>query len=189
MKPNIGVDIDDTIFHTAIEILTALGRFYNEVFSLERVSEYDIAKTLHIDNRIVQEAVDVVIDSSDMSIIKDADKVLQWLSEWYKVNFITFRKEEDKLVTIELLNKIGLSEYSLYLCKNEKKSEIINALDIGVHVEDRGESVIEIYENTDAVCLLMDKPWNRWVRQNSRIIRVFDWKDVLWYFLIRGEFK
>ena len=189
MKKQIGCDIDDCCFHTAIEILTLLGRFYNEVFSLERVTKYDIAKTLHIDRKIVDEAICVAIDSSNMKIIKDADKVLRWLSEWNKINFITFRKEEDKLTTIELLNKIGLPEYSLYLCKNEKKSEIINELDIGVHIEDRGKSVEEIYENTDAVCLIMDKPWNRWVKQNSRIIRCFGWNDVFWYFLIRGDFK
>ena len=182
---SIGIDIDDTVFYTASYILVLLGRFFNEYFPLERLTKYSIEDCLHIDKEIVEDAVDLAISNPDLKSFEDADRIIKWLSEWYNIHFITFRKPKFVSETIELLDKLCIP-YFLHMC--DKKSEIINNEGICVHIEDRPNTIKDIYDNTDCTILVYDRPWNVNIKQNGRIIRVYSWQDIYNFFIIKGDF-
>jgi len=182
---SIGIDIDDTVFYTASYILVLLGRFFNEYFPLERLTKYSIEDCLHIDKEIIEDAVDLAISNPDLKSFEGADRIIKWLSEWYNIHFITFRKPKFVSETMELLDKLCIP-YFLHMC--DKKSEIVNNEGICVHIEDRPNTIKDIYDNTDCTILVYDRPWNVNVKQNGRIIRVYSWQDIYNFFIIRGDF-
>ena len=181
----IGIDIDDTIYHTASNILLLLGRFFNEYFPLRRLKKYSIEDCLHIDKEIVEDAVDLTVSNPDLECFNKADKIIKWISGWYNIHFITHRSPKFVDETTELLDKLCVS-YTLHMI--DDKSKVINNENLLVHIEDRPDTVMNIYNKTDCIILLFDRPWNIDIKQNERIIRVYNWNDVYNYFIIRGDF-
>lgn len=186
MKPNIGVDLDDTVYHTALEIITVIGRFYNQVFSLHDLTSHSIEKSLCVDKDVVRDAVDITIERTDLYMIDGAKDTLKWLSLYYNIHFITFRPPEFIQSTLKLLNRFEVP-YELHMCDRAKgKSSIISKFDIKYHIEDFGEVAEDLYEKTKCTVLLKDRPWNYSVEENDRIIRVFNWTDIWEYFRMKG---
>ena len=179
---SFGIDIDDCIVTTIPSIISLIGRFYNEVFSVHRIKRYDIYKCLHIDKEVERAAIELVIEDSDnLKFIDGAVETILWLaSKGTRIHFITGRDERFKNVTCKLLNKLGIF-YSLSFCDGEEgktKADVINEYDIKFLVEDRGSIVEDVYRNTRASCFLFDKPWNQHVRANSGILRVGNWGEI-----------
>ena len=45
-------------------------------------------------------------------------------------------------------------------------------------IEDRPDTIDDIYRRTECNILVMDKPWNREIAENGRISIVRDWMEV-----------
>ena len=178
----LGVDLDDCIVRTADEIMKELG-YSAEILS--RIDGYSISDALGIDERVVRDAIDRVLEKDEISYRDDFVDVISRLRDrFYPIHIVTNRHRRFLDSTMRLLMNAPVEfGFKLHFCVKNKhgipdKSRIIVREGIDVFVEDRTETVLDIYDKTGVRIFLLDRPWNKDVVENSRIKRVRDWWEI-----------
>ena len=67
-------------------------------------------------------------------------------------------------------------EYLLYHTKD--KVSVINDNNISIFIEDRLDTIMDIYNNTNCTIFIFDHPWNRNIAENVRIWRIRNWVEI-----------
>jgi len=182
MKPNIGVDIDSTVFNTEDSILNYIGLFYNEVFHKGQIKNG--LEDLNVDDFVIRDSIDIAVSDPNLHFYQDAKKILKWLSEFYNIYFITYRSINFFKQTTELLGRIGI-DYNLIQTRRELgKHNLIGQKDIKVLIEDDFATINDVSERTDCTCLIYTQPWNVEIQQDYNKVRVYNWKEIKDYFII-----
>jgi len=179
----IGIDVDETICFIAQDILDILNLKNNTNHSLEEITEYRIEKCLNVSDEDIKFAVKTAI-YNDPEFIEDAVTVINWLSASANIYFLTARPSEDSDITHKLLFDLGLIQ-PYYVFLNCDKVDIINKLEIDYMIEDRAKYAEDIIDNTSCIVLLLDKPWNRHAKSHDRLTRVYNWGDIILFFVNR----
>jgi len=174
----IGVDIDECICYLAQPILDILNKNNNTTHTLDDITKYNIEECLNISDPEIIDAVDKAIVSK-LKLIENAPVVVEWLSKYADIYFLTKRSYKHADITRELLYSLNTPNI---LFMEANKVKIINKLSIDYMIEDRAKYAYDIVMQTTCTVLLIDKPWNRHV-EHTKIIRVYDWKDIMIYFL------
>ena len=182
-KLSIGVDIDESICHLAQDILDILNNKNNTNHTLSDITRYEFGKCISVSDSDINYAVKKAIYSNPKPV-EHASDVINLLGSYGDIFFLTKRKHDERDVTIKLLKDIGIkTQYALFTeCD---KPAVINRLSIDYMIEDRAKHAEDIAFGTNCTTLLLDRPWNRHAAIHSRILRVFDWKDIMIYFLGR----
>jgi len=184
-KKNICIDFDDVIVRTAESILNNIGLFFNEVYSIEQIKEYDISKCLGINNELEQDAIDITLENIDLRLEKDADKVIKWLSQFYNIHIVTSRSEWYLYYVYEILRNNNMFQYIKDIHSSVTKYELFIDLDTEVFIDDNPEY---INKPIGIQGLVFDKPWNRNISNSGYIQRVHNWHEIKDYFMIKlGE--
>jgi len=187
MKPNIGIDFDDTMIDTTSSILDTLGLFFNEVYNIESIHIYDISESLCMDVGVVNDAIDVALTNEEFLLIKDVGKVIKWLSQFYNLYVVTSRPEEYIEYAEAILERSGVLNYITDVVSSQDKVITYNKTGIDTVIEDRGSHIVSAYRN-DIMSLVYDRPWNRKITNTSLTQRVHTWQDIKDYFIIKlGE--
>jgi hypothetical protein len=106
------------------------------------------------------------------------------LSAYYQLPVITKRSVVRSAETHALLDKhfgtkLGRVHFTNgFHKKRRSKGSVCVELGIRVFVEDSPEDAADVASEGVTV-LLMDSPWNQEVRNTSRIVRVFGWRDAI----------
>lgn len=182
-KINIGIDIDSTVFDTDDEIINYIGLYYNETFSKSMIKN-DLEDLKGVEKHVIKDAIDLAVSNTNSKMHSNAKDVIKWLYEFYNIYFITYRDPEFLHETIKLLSRLEIFHNLILTSREEGKSQEINNHNIKVMIEDDTETILDIAENTDCTCLIFDQPWNKTIKQDYNLIRMFDWKEIKNYFIM-----
>jgi len=180
-KQSIGIDIDGVIFDTVDEMLNYIGLYYNEIFSKHWIKN-GLEDLPGVEDHVIRDAIDLAVKNENSKIYKDAEEVINWLSEKYNIYFISYRHPEFFVNTVNLLNKY-FKDYKLYLTTRELgKHNLIHNKDIKIYIEDDANTIEEVSERTSCKVLVYNQFWNTDVGENEKKKRVKSWKEIREFF-------
>ena len=180
-KNNICIDFDDVVVKISGVILENLGLFFNEVYDINSIIKYNISDCLKIDTDIVQDAVDIALENTDLELEKDADEVIKWLNTFYNIHIVTLRRPEYLQYIDLILKNNNMLQYISGIYCTEDKLKVTNELNAIAFIEDNPEYITQDFETT----LIFDKPWNRNISNSGYIQRVHNWQEIKDYFMIK----
>ena len=192
---NLGCDIDDVLLNTAPSIVSNLETLVDRKIDIDKITNFDISESTGIDIDIVKKAVKMTLESDYIHPIKNAVTVLNWLGTLYKpIYFISNKRPYLYKHNINIINKVGITcDYELYFCDKindiPNKSDIILDHKINIFIEDRPETIYDIYEKTKCDILTFRQPWNRNIKFRDRIHIMYDWIDIRNYFINELKLK
>jgi len=185
----IAIDIDDVVLATTEKIISILEDKYNILVNMDDINVYDIAESTGVDPKLIPIIVNEAINSEYIDPIFGAVSTINWLGNYFKpIYFISNRYSYQP--TLDQIQQLELdTEYEIHLCgkannSTPNKAKLINDLGIDTVIEDRADTIMDIYKRTDATILIFDRPWNKYVEENDRIHRVRNWiPDVIHWFM------
>jgi len=178
------IDIDDVIFKTASHILETLGLFFNEQYSINSLSIYDIEECLKLPSDIVTDAIDIAVSNEYPELEKDSRKTIKWLSQFYDITLLTSRNGSEYLdCTLDALANRDIIYNSLRFGKD--KVSFINSMSIEVFIEDNPEYIKDVVDTCNTTVLVYDKPWNKQFKESQYLHRVYNWQEVKEWFMIK----
>jgi len=179
----LAVDLDDCLLNTSRLILDRINQYFSKSIKLEEVVSFHIEKLFNLN----AEVVDMIVQECLSTIIRPnryAVEALNFLSDFYDICFITNRRSTQYQSTKTNLEVLGFKfKYDFYLCNKDSrgipaKAELLNKLGIEFIIEDRPDTIEDIYNRTNCNILVMDKPWNRNIAENGRICIDRDWMEI-----------
>lgn len=186
---NIGIDIDDVLAEFASEILPFYNKKYGTSLSIDDIYTYDLSKIFHIDRQRVVERVYEFYKSKEFEHIlpsKGAQDVLKVLKKQHTLFVITSRPDFITKITGNWINHyfphtiekiLHSNQFSIESEKMIKKSQLCKQHNISVLIEDAPEYAKDAAENGISV-ILLDKPWNRTVKNSPFIRRALQWNSI-----------
>jgi uncharacterized HAD superfamily protein len=187
-KKRIGIDIDDVIFPFMANFLSYLNKKNMTSYSFEDVTNYHlwkmgIHKSKEEDVLVALEFQNSII-FDDINPIDGTKEVIEEISEYYDIFFVTSRPEDIKDKTNNFLNKhFPKNGFKIFHSgdvygKNLSKTEICKELKISLMIEDNPEYAYDLAKNGIKV-FLIDKPWNKNYVNHENIIKVEKLEEVL----------
>ena len=188
----LAIDLDDVVLDTTKAIIDVLKDKHNIYIDANDIDVYDIGESTGLDHELISLVVNEAINSEYIEPIFGAVPTINWLGNYLKpIYFLTNRY--DYKSTLEQIQYLEFDiEYEIHLCKKTNngvpnKAKLINDLGINTVIEDRVETIMDIYKRTNADIVVFDKPWNKCVEENDRIFRVKSWIiDIVYYFMNHG---
>jgi len=188
----LAIDLDDVVLDTTKAIIDVLKDKHNIYIDANDIDVYDIGESTGLDHELISLVVNEAINSEYIEPIFGAVPTINWLGNYLKpIYFLTNRY--DYKSTLEQIQYLEFDiEYEIHLCKKTNngvpnKAKLINDLGINTVIEDRVETIMDIYKRTNADIVVFDKPWNKYVEENDRIFRVKSWIiDIVYYFMNHG---
>ncbi len=181
IKPNeIAFDIDGVFADTIGAFIKKAKQKYGITIKYEDIKEYDLKKTLNIDERILTElAKEILYNPIKMGIkpIKGAVEVLKKLSERSKLLFVTARpdKEGIKRWVYETLKEIERENINIVAVgTHEEKIPFLRSCGIRYFVEDRLETCF-LLSQASIIPIVFEQPWNR---KPHPFLKVKNWKQI-----------
>jgi len=185
----IGCDLDDVLLDTMRKYL----EFYYYKFG-KRVNLQDVRFYNHWENKIIGGTREDAIKNFDdfysskffdgIELMEGVFEMVENLRGWNELFIITsrplrFREKTDKFLQ-EYFPGVFKIFYSddFHKQHNMGKREICVREGINVFIEDNLDYAISCSEEGVNVFLL-DKPWNQSNTLPEKVIRVYDWKEVL----------
>lgn len=177
-------DLDDCILQTSQEILRRVNQEFESEYQIEDCYSYSISQSFNLDEEIVSKCVEkALLSTKDLKNIPGAILGLNWVSSFCDLWIVSKRPDYLTQITQDALTIKGLKDFHLFLSHPVDKDyvnkiEVANDLKADVFIEDSPETVMDLYEQTDCRILIFDRPWNRGIKENSRISVVRNWLEI-----------
>ena len=166
----VGLDIDGVLADFITPFLQMLGeRTGSGPIDPASITDPNFMQHPFVTSEIIAECMEVA--SYDPEFWRALDPLLsptQWqaldqVSRDHEIVFITHRWVRDSYdinqVTCEWLRRHGVSKPLVYFTQ-EKKSQLVQKLDIEIFVDDRHENCEDVATQTDAVVFMPHRPYN-----------------------------
>jgi uncharacterized HAD superfamily protein len=183
----IGIDLDDVVFEFVRGIIPKLNEVSGKNLKFEDFFSYYFPEIFDLSVEKIENAIKELIDEGlnlNLELCFGAVNSLFELSKKNKLYFITSRTQREGTEE-SLKNYFSEIEYGLFFSSNpyvgtegKTKGEICQELGIDFMIEDSYEHAIKCAEK-GIKCFLLKKPWNKGRKENEKIIRVDDWKEIL----------
>jgi len=185
----LAIDIDDVVLATTEKIVSILKDKYDLLVNVDDINVFNMEESVGVDPKLIPVVVNEAINSEYIEPIFGAVPTINWLGNYYEpIYFITNRYSYQS--TLDQIQQLELdTEYEIKLCGKTSdgtpnKAELINDLGITIVIEDRMETILDIYVRTSANILVFDRPWNKDIEENDRIYRVRNWiPDIIHWFM------
>lgn len=194
MLLKFGSDLDDCILKTADSIVSLLNSRCNMSLGIEDVNTFYFEELLPKNyHNIIRDSIGKVLENSgELEVVPFSVEVLNWINNFCdKIYIISHRPSYLYYYTRYVLENIGLSSFELILtyedddCDYIHKYEAINDLGIDIFVEDRPSTISNLYNHSQCSNILVyDRPWNKQVSENDRILICKNWADIRNYFFV-----
>jgi uncharacterized HAD superfamily protein len=175
----VAIDLDDCIIETSKDIIYRLESHFGIKFDWDSINEHNLERVFCLDKEIIERFVDESLENSTAKPFENVVTVLNNIG--HRIYIISHRRAYLYDHTKKRLDDLGLKQYELILSysKNSEgtpnKSRIINDIQADIVVEDRADTIMDLYEKTRANIIIYDRPWNTTVRKNDRIYRAYNW--------------
>lgn len=177
----LGSDIDDCILDTVSLLLEEVNKKLSSSLKYEDIKVHSLAEAFNIDEDIVDSIVLETISRNEIPSMSGSSLVISQLSMILDspIFFISKRSEDEFFLSktrLQLINAGIDCEYLLYHTKD--KVSVINDNNISIFIEDRLDTIMDIYNNTNCTIFIFDHPWNRNIAENVRIWRIRNWAEI-----------
>lgn len=174
---NICIDIDGTITD-AYYWLEYANEYFNKNITKKQVTEYYIDKVMGVDRTEYEEFYEKnkIKMHVNPKIRNNVKTVLEKLSLFHRIYFVTAREKELTLLTHLFLRKNGLPYDELFVLGNCNKVNTARELNCSLFIEDSYNNAIQL-SNAGFKVLLIDTNYNR-KTLNDNITRVYSWKEI-----------
>jgi len=178
----LGSDIDEVIFDMVPSFLSRLDEKYGIHSSIEDIVGQDIAKSLSVEEDKVYDAIMSVIGEGNYSLLTSSI-IMPFIVEDHavknKIFLISSREPRFLKITKKELDKNFIDlNYELIFTNAGSKVDAVNKYNIDAFVEDDAETALDLLDKTNCFIFLFDKPWNRYIGEVDRLLRVRGWYDV-----------
>lgn len=174
---NICIDIDGTITD-AYYWLEYANEYFNKNITKKQVTEYYIDKVMGVDRTEYEEFYEKnkIKMHVNPKIRNNVKTVLEKLSLFHSIYFVTAREKDLTLLTHLFLRKNGLPYDELFVLGNCNKVNMARELNCSLFIEDSYNNAIQL-SNAGFKVLLIDTNYNR-KTLNDNITRVYNWKEI-----------
>jgi hypothetical protein len=183
----LGTDLDDCVLETARSIIAKIKQDCGININYDDICSYNledhISKEYHSK---IQEIVYSVLQHTDsIEVVSSSILVLNWITLLTKkVYVVSHRPSSVYDHTKQVLENIGLSRFELIfthednVCDYLHKYRVINDYGINVFIEDKPETIMDLFNFTSCEILVFNRPWNKSIKENSRITVCNSWADI-----------
>lgn len=180
----IGIDVDDVLFETTKNWINFYNETYNGNIKYEEQIIYDIAETEEESTRLFDEFCRTH-HFLKMTPIDGSIEAITKLNKEHELIVITSRRT---IIEKETYNAIrtyfGTNIKQIFMTGNHRgdktrttKKQICKQENCEMIIEDAYHHAIHCAENGIKV-LLYNRPWNQEKKENGKIIRVNNWKEI-----------
>lgn len=183
MKPKIMIDLDSTVFKTHELIYKELKKKFNIIIDEKKNRTFDIADSYNLDRDEVWKIVKKVLQKPSLPEEPLASFYLSLIKVNYDIYFCTHRPESARKATFRQLDKLLASNgYKVQIVNdqnyNNSKTDFILEQDINLVIEDKVETILDMYKKTNTNFIIYDQPWNKDLPDTFRINRVKSWEEI-----------
>jgi len=182
----LGIDIDDVLLETAPILLRAIEEETGKSKDINSISSYSLEENLGLSKHIIVPIITEVLSTTLFKPMHRAVETLNLIDE--PICFISNRHYSLREITMRNIDSIGLTTpYKIMLLGKDydttpNKSTAINTYNISTFIEDNPDVILEIYDKCSCDILVFDRPWNRHIAENNRIVIVRNWNEI-WEFI------
>jgi len=185
----IGYDIDGVLIDFITPYLWFHNKKYGTRFQKEDIKNYDLTKSLKLPSKKIFPDIMQFMESKYSEYLVPAESTQEAISEIameHDLYVITSRSELFKRQTEEMLSiyfpnifdgRVIFSSYNTHKWGNSKSS-IAESLRLEIFIEDNPDDISSITAKGIRV-FLMDAPWNRKVKENSLVTRVYNHSEIV----------
>jgi len=181
----IAVDVDDVLADFFDQLIIFHNDKYHTSFKKEDFTSYDVWNTWgETKEKSIQKVIQFCKSEyfERISPIEDSLHAIKLLEKNHKLIIVTSRFDIVADKTVAWLKKyyhdsfkeIHFSQYD----KDVKKSELCKKLGAQVIIDDAERNILDCAQAGMTV-LVYDCPWNQHIRTSDKIIRVYNWNDIL----------
>lgn len=179
----LGIDIDDVLFETAPFLLQAIEKETGKSVDIEKLNTYSLEENLRLSSDILVPLIKEILSTAILEPVHRAVEILNMLDK--PICFISNRHYSLVEITMQNIRAIGLTApHKVFLLGNHhdmdtpNKAYIINMYSISVFIEDNPDVILDVYNRCSCDILVFDRPWNRHIAENNRIVIVRNWNEI-----------
>lgn len=183
----IGIDIDDTITQTSVNVIQWHNQKYGTSLTYEGVFTQQFRHIFEVDDEETSKRIIEWHESEHikkLEFLEGAKEAIIELSKNHELFFITGRNplyaaHTTNWIETHFPNLSGRIHYAFNPYRGDggkTKMEICKELEVDFLIEDAEGYAMECVNN-DITVLLLDHPWNRHIA-HPKIIRVKNWKEI-----------
>ena len=183
----IAIDLDDCLIATSEDIVYRLESYFGIKFDWTQIKDYSIEKNFCLDKEIVAHFVKESLEGNTTKPIENSVAIFNNIArKHFPAYIISHRRAYLYEHTKKRLDDLGFKNYELILSHEgsnttPNKARIINELQIELVVEDRPDTILDLYKSTDSIVIIFNRPWNSEIDENERILRVSNWLEIQEY--------
>ncbi|GAA0737051.1 5' nucleotidase, NT5C type [Clostridium oceanicum] len=175
---NICIDIDATLTEPYYW-LDICNEYFNKNIKPYEITQYSIYKVMGVSR---EEYFDFYNKyklkiHTEEKVRKDGKAIVNRISKYNNIFFVTAREKSLELFTEAYLTLNKVNFDGLYVLGSHHKVDKARELNCDIFIEDNPNNAIELSEASFKV-LLMDTYYNREIKENEFIKRVYNWNQI-----------
>lgn len=188
--PHIYLDVDDVLAETTRAMAGLARARFGKRVAFEDMTVFDLAHSLGLDTDEHARFMEAVHEETFLLELAPmqgaADTTVGWHAAGAEISVVTGRPPDTWSVTARWLGRAGVpyhrlevvDKYGRYGAHAADRARLLGR-GYELVVEDSAEMAGLLVAETDAVVLLVDRPWNRaHAVAHPRIRRVHDWRGI-----------
>lgn len=174
----IAFDIDGCIANPYTPFIHMVNILYNKNLNFEDITDPDLSKSAGLEDVDLDELINYVIKSCCFLPFDGAVETVKKYHYVTKNNliFITARPEWIDCETYKWLD-IYFQEIPYFVEFSNDKVETCKYYNVSTIIEDSPQNTFKLINNGIHV-LLMDRLWNRYIKDLDNLTRVFSWQEI-----------
>ena len=184
----IAVDIDGVILDLVVKVCEIFNRDHKTNYTRDDVKRWEFFRDWDIREEEIYEIFEKAYEETMTIPLVDNNipEILQKLNIKYQVDLLTARTNIFEAQLVSRLNSLKINKGSHYRNLNytdPKPYDLKLYLDYDIFIDDNPNFVKSIKKFPEKKVYLYNQPWNEVFKENSNIIRVFNWKQIEKIFL------
>ncbi|MGV1100793.1 5' nucleotidase, NT5C type [Thiovibrio sp. JS02] len=163
----IGFDIDGVVADTMEAFIRIAKHDYDTTVHPEEITEFQVEDCLAMDPKAIGEIFGRLMEepiACSLTMMPDARKVLSEFSRHAPLTFITARPRK-KPIARWLKQELGPQVYGrvrlIATGEHDTKAEHIREMGLGVFVDDRAQTCLQLSREEGISPIVFRQPWNR----------------------------
>lgn len=190
----IYVDFDDVLCETAREMTGLARREFSRTVSFEDIAHFDLSRSFRLGPREYERFMDIVHTEDFLAALPALPGCREVLTRWsrdgYRIFVVTGRPPASYEMSRHWLDAHGIPYARLIFVDKYRRAhrapqgvDAVSMADLmrvnfDFAVEDAPEMIRTLARHAAYPILLMDRPWNRDIKESHRIKRCGGWSEI-----------
>ncbi len=188
----IYIDMDDVLTESYLTFLHILETKFGKKMDYSQITTFDLQKSFDLSDEEYTRFFEFIHDPEEMIQHVPVPGAKQMLKRWkdngHNISILTGRPPEARDVSLEWLDLHDFEHDSFSIVNKYGREsstggmsmslETLCALDFDLAVEDSGSMAQFLSEKMGVTVALLDRPWNRSMTFNDKVLRCSDWMEI-----------